>query len=93
MLLVPFQGRFFNVFSAIKSLDDVEEEEEDEEGVHMCASSIAQHFLPKNPVGRQITISPHFLDSVTRNLLVFWKHEREAPHGRRKRRRRRGAIG
>ncbi len=55
MLLVPFQGRFFNVFSAIKSLDDVEEEEEDEEGVHMCGSSIAQHFLPKNPVGRQIT--------------------------------------
>ncbi len=52
MLLVPFQGRIFNVFSAIKALDD---EEEDEEGFHMCASSIAQHFLPKNTLGRQIT--------------------------------------
>jgi hypothetical protein len=43
MLLVPFQRRIFNVFSAIKALDD----EEDDEGVHMCASSIAQHFLRK----------------------------------------------
>jgi hypothetical protein len=59
MLLVPFfQGRIFHVFSAIKALDD---EEEDEEGVHMCASSIAQHFLPKNTLGRKITnLSPHF---------------------------------
>jgi hypothetical protein len=50
-------------------------------------------FCPKTQLAGKSQISPHFLDSVTRNLLVFWKHEREAPHGRRKRRRRRGAIG
>ncbi len=36
----------------------------------MCASSIAQHFLPKNTLGRQITN----LSSLSK--LFFLKHER-----------------
>lgn len=76
MLLVPFQGRIFNVFSAIKALDD----EEDEEGFHMCASSIAQHFLPKNTLGRQITNLSSLSKIQSQEIFLFFlKHER-GPH-------------
>jgi hypothetical protein len=49
--------------------------------------------LPKTHLAGKSQISPHFLNSFTRNLLVFLKHERGPHMGEEKGEGRRGAIG
>ncbi len=51
---------------------------------HVCIFHCPTLFLPKTHLAGKSQISPHFLNSFTRNLLVFFKHERGPTHGRRK---------
>jgi hypothetical protein len=69
------------------------DDEEDDEGFHMCASSIAQHFFAKYTLGRQITNLSSLSKFIHKKSSCF-SETCERPHmGEEKVGRRRGAIG